>query len=129
MTRADYCLVQIPFSIFLGWISVATIANITILVSRYTKTLGWSASGWGVLLICVAGALGIAMIALKYDFLYCGVIAWALFAIADKQDDSRPVSITALLVGFICLIGSLATLVYVVVKNFQHHKRYSRFEI
>ena len=50
-------LVRIPFSIYLGWITVATIANATSLLDY----LGWS--GWGIapevwaLIMLVAGAL------------------------------------------------------------------------
>ena len=41
-SRADKWLISIPFSLYLGWITVATIANATALLSY----IGWN--GWGV---------------------------------------------------------------------------------
>ena len=37
----EYVFVHLPFSVYLGWISVATIANVTALL----VTLGWNRFG------------------------------------------------------------------------------------
>jgi hypothetical protein len=79
-------LVYIPFSIYLGWISVATIANITILLDY------WHWSGWGVspeiwLVIMLIAGLGLTF-AITYrrgDIAYGLVILWAYIGIAVRN--------------------------------------------
>ena len=89
-------LVTIPFSIYLGWISVATIANASQLL-YYLGWDGWGISGqtWAVLMILVASALGIGM-ALRFNAAaYNLVLVWAFIGIAVKQAGSPVVSTTA----------------------------------
>jgi len=82
-------LVQFPFSLYLGWITVATAAN----VSAVLVWLGWnggplSPAAWTVALIAVAATLGMVMIYRHRDKVYAGVIVWALAGIAVKQSGS-----------------------------------------
>jgi hypothetical protein len=78
-------LARLPFSIYLGWISVATIAN----VSDVLDYLNWSRFGiaeetWMVLLLAVVGALGWAMSTMRRDIAYLAVLLWALAGIGVK---------------------------------------------
>lgn len=78
--------VKLPFSIYLGWISVATIAN----VSQVLFSSGWSAWGipaatWAVIMIAVAGILGLLMQWRENDSPYVLVLVWAFVGIALKQ--------------------------------------------
>jgi len=75
----------IPFGIYLGWISVATVANVTDVL----YTLRWDGFGiageyWSGLMILVATLLGILMINLKREFAFSFVIIWAIIGIAVK---------------------------------------------
>ncbi len=75
-----------PFSLFLGWISVATIANVTIAL----VAAGWQGGAvappvWAALLLAVAASLG-AVIAFRHrDAVFPLVVAWAAVAIAVQQ--------------------------------------------
>ena len=74
---------DIPFGIYLGWISVATIANISVLA----LTSHWSGWGiapeiWTIIMMLAAVALGIAMILTRREIAYPLVIIWALFGIS-----------------------------------------------
>ncbi|MCZ8523206.1 MULTISPECIES: hypothetical protein [Paenibacillus] len=74
--------VQLPFSIYLGWISVASLVNVTIGLSL----LGWDGFGlseetWTVLGILFALLLGLLVGYRFRDPAYALVIAWALAAI------------------------------------------------
>jgi hypothetical protein len=80
-----YWRVQFPFSVYLGWISVATIANVTLALAVW----GWSGFGiaeltWAIVMVAVAALLGLAMIALRRDFAYAAVIIWALVGIGVR---------------------------------------------
>jgi hypothetical protein len=76
---------QLTFSIYLGWITVATVANITSLLYY----LNWNAFGissviWmGIVLLAVFIIAGL-MNFTRRDVAYCGVILWALAGIAVK---------------------------------------------
>ena len=79
-------LVQAPFSLYLGWVSVATIAN----VSSLLVSLGWNGGGlspvtWAVIMIAVAAALSLVMSFRQRDAIFTGVLVWALIGIWVKQ--------------------------------------------
>lgn len=89
-------MVHVPFSIYLGWISVATIAN----AAQLLDYLRWSAWGiapeiWAVILLAVATLLSSAMSFRRGDMAYSLVIAWAFIGIALKQAATPLVSIAA----------------------------------
>ena len=78
--------VHLPFSIYLGWISVAPIANVSALLSKY----GWDAFSlgeelWTAIMILVALLLTLVMIFQRGDTGYSLVIFWALGGILVKQ--------------------------------------------
>jgi translocator protein len=82
----DRWLVYLPFSVYLGWISVAAIANAFI----FLIDLGWdgrplSSPIWGLLLLGVATGLGAWMVLRRGDLSYAAVLAWAFVGIAIKQ--------------------------------------------
>ena len=81
----EHWLVQIPFSIYLGWISVATIANVTTLLVHYGWTGGEHEVLYTQIMIGIAALLGVVMLLRRYDFAYALVIAWALFGIWWKR--------------------------------------------
>ncbi len=100
--------VHIPFRVYLGWISVAAIANATITLDD----AGWSGFGlsgptWGVIMVLAATGLGLAMGLRRRDIAYQLVIVWALIGIAVRLHDTTPVLIAAL-GGAAALSGSLA---------------------
>lgn len=81
-----FWLCDVGFSLYLGWISVATIANISIFLSASPVDFNPpSASGLAVMMICIAAGLACIMIATRADAVYAAVVSWATFAIAAKQ--------------------------------------------
>ena len=78
--------VDVPFGVYLGWISVATIANIT----DYLYDIGWSGFGiapqmWAVIMLAVASLVGLGMALTRRDAGYLFVFVWAFAGIAVKQ--------------------------------------------
>ena len=75
-------LLQLPFSIYLGWITVATIANVTALLVN----IGWNRFGasqelWTVVVLIVAALITVAVLLTRNDLFYALVILWAFFGI------------------------------------------------
>lgn len=109
----------IPISVYLGWISIATIANIAVyLVSIQWNGFGLSEAFWAVSLIVVGILLGFIFMLVHEDIYYALVIDWALLGIFLKRisEDVRVQSVifTAIL-GMIIL--TLNVLMIVLRKN------------
>jgi len=94
--RAQRWLVNVPFSIYLGWISVATIANVTQML-WYVGWNGWGIAPemWAMLMLLVVAALSTAMAVGRADAAFLLVIIWAVVGIAIKQKAAPVVSITS----------------------------------
>ena len=101
--------VHLPFSVYLGWISVAPIANVSALLVK----IGWGGFGiseetWTVVMILVALLLTLIMIFQRGDTGYSLVIVWALSGILAKQMSVQMISTTAGL----CMAIILGALVF-----------------
>lgn len=104
--------VQIPFSIYLGWISVATIANATqVLYFLNWDSFGLSGEIWAVIILIVATLLGFAMLLRERDWAYALVLVWAFAGIAIAQADVALVANTAWALAVLIALMSLFTLI------------------
>lgn len=107
----DRWFVAIPFSVYLGWISVASISNTaTLLRSSGWDGLGLSQDVWGIICIVLAVALACFFRFRFHDRAYAVTIAWGLAGISmhnfRDQDDitSGSVAIAALLGSIVCVL-------------------------
>ncbi len=104
--------VQLPFSVYLGWITVASIANIAAaLVSVGWGGFGLSAEIWAIVAILVALIVTLAVIVTRRDVAYSLVIVWALAGIAAKQSMYANIVTTAGIGTAIILIALAVTLI------------------
>jgi hypothetical protein len=114
-TRA---LVRIPFSLYLAWICVATLANASALQTAWDgNELLLSHVNWTLLKIALAGAVGATVCVLRCDAVFVLVIAWAAYGIASKQAAVAEVHGAALAVSALCLLMAIFTLVRVVMRR------------
>ena len=85
-SRAERLCVDLPFSIYMGWISVATVVTASVvLFDNGFAVADDTAILWAVGLVCVAAVLAFAQRFLRRDTAYGMVIAWALYGVAVKQ--------------------------------------------
>jgi hypothetical protein len=96
--------VDIPFSVYLGWITVATVANVT----SYLYSINWSGFGipaqaWAAIMIAVASLLGLLMALTRRDSGYIFVLAWSFAGIALKQAEFALVAYSAWLAVLVAL--------------------------
>jgi translocator protein len=88
--------VQVPFSVYLGWVTIATIANIAVtLVSVNWDGLGISLETWAVLVLAVAVIIDLIVIVTRRDIAYSLVFIWALVGIAVNQAANATILLTA----------------------------------
>lgn len=86
LTGRNGLLLYVPFVVYLGWISVATIANTTALLVHYNwDGFGIDAVMWSCIMISIAALLGAYFSIFRRDFFYTLVIAWALYGISVSQ--------------------------------------------
>lgn len=79
-------LVRLPFSLYFGWISVATIANITVfLVSLGWRGIGFSEVFWTVLILLVGTVIGSLRMLIDKNIPYGLVFLWAYTAILARH--------------------------------------------
>lgn len=95
LTNIDAWLVRLPFSIYLGWISVATIANVS-QVLYYFNWGGWGIAPqtWAAIMLVVAALLGLAMRWRENDIAYGLVLVWAFIGIARNTLTTAPLVVT-----------------------------------
>ncbi len=112
--RAERVLARGTFSVYLGWITVATVANVSIWLMDLgfvTSFLLLPAVAWAVVALVVATLLGVQVLRRYRDAAYAGVLVWAFIGIVLMQSDTALVAATA-------IVGILA-LVYVAALTFR----------
>jgi len=103
-----WCL-YIPFSVYLGWVTVASVANVTSVLD-YVGWSGWglSETAWAVIMLLVAAGIGVLMGLRRRDAAFLLVLVWAFVGIALKHAGTPGVAITA----WIAALISAAMVVY-----------------
>lgn len=112
ISTAEAWLIHIPFSVYLGWISVATVAN----ASDVLYYLGWNGQPlppqiWAALIVVVVSALTVYLLRERRDVAYSLVIVWAFVGIFVKQMDTPIVSWVALIAAVV--LGAICSRVFV----------------
>lgn len=117
LSNKEKTFVKLPFSIYLGWITIATIANITVyLVSINWSGLNLSESLWTVIVIIIGFIIGASYTILNKDFAYGLVIVWAYIGIFIKHLSSSGFNSKypqIMATTLIAIIGLIISLVYV----------------
>ncbi len=95
----------LPFSLYTSWITVATIANASIL----QNAMGWdeiliSPVSWALLKLGLAGAIAATVVLRKGDALFVLVVAWACYGISVAQAPTPAVAGAATLLAIITLL-------------------------
>ncbi len=119
---AQKCWLDLPFSLYFGWISIATIANVTALL----VDLGWNGAGisaplWTVIMICIGTLLNIYMIIGKKNIAFGLVGIWAFYGILLKRQHANDDS-THLII--FCAQISITFLVFaILIQVLKHWKK------
>lgn len=100
---------RLPISVNMGWISVATIANISYVLTYYNWS-GWGLSNelWAVIMLTVATALALHIRFHHSDIPFATVFVWAFFGIAIKHGlDEMLVTTASLFLSGVIVTGIL----------------------
>lgn len=114
VSAAETWLVRVPFSIYLGWITVATVANVTSVLD-YFNWGGWGVSPeiWTAIMLGAATLIGSLMSLTRGDIAYMLVLIWAFVGIAIKHAGTPLVAIAAwVAVGLVAIMTVVGFLVH-----------------
>jgi hypothetical protein len=102
----DRWFIDVPISIYLGWIAVATVVNVaSALYSINWSGWGLSSLGWTVVMLIVTTAIALLVLRTRQDNAYTLVMIWAFVAIAIRQSGSIPIVATALSMALLLAIA------------------------
>lgn len=114
---AEKFMVHLPMSIYLGWISIATIANVTALLVHYDwNRFGASEQFWAIVVISIGIVLGLLMAFNRKDIFHALVVDWAVLGILLKRlatDSGSNQGVIIIAIVGLCLL-TLAILVQMV---------------
>jgi benzodiazapine receptor len=103
--------VHLPFSVYLGWITVASIADVAAtLVSYNWNGFGISPSTWAILVVAVALVITMLMLATRKDVAYALVIIWALVGIGVNHNGNQTVVMLIEVASALVAVALVATL-------------------
>lgn len=116
---ASKLFTQFPLSIYLGWISIATIANTAVFLS----SINWNGAGFGFsditwtrIMIAVTVFITLIVVLLRRNVFFGLVIIWALYGIIKKlqtvdaatyNEIIQTAWIAIAVVGVVCVIQSI----------------------
>ncbi|MGB8698064.1 MAG: hypothetical protein WCD18_01485 [Thermosynechococcaceae cyanobacterium] len=108
VSRQERWFIQIPISIYLGWITVATVVNVAIAL----YSLNWN--GWGIspplwtaIMILVSAAIAACVTLQRHDTAYAMVLVWAFVAIAIRQIQMPLIATTAIAMAIAMVLLNL----------------------
>jgi cell division protein FtsW (lipid II flippase) len=86
LTGRQRWFVRVPFSVYFGWATVATIANIVVLLVYWKwDGFGVAASTWAVIIVLVGMVIGTLTMLRNRDVAYGLVLIWAFTGILLRQ--------------------------------------------
>ncbi|MGC4035501.1 MAG: hypothetical protein QM764_06030 [Chitinophagaceae bacterium] len=117
---ASKVFTQFPLSIYLGWISIATIANTAVyLTSANWDGFGYSAIIWTRIMIGAAVLITLLVVLLWYNVFFGLVVIWALYGIIRKLQMTNAITyadiiqtawISIAIVSIVCIIQFIKNL-------------------
>lgn len=110
--------IHLPFQIYLGWITVATIANISALL----VDMDWNGEPltpvfWTVLMIGIGTVLGIWMLFTPKDIAYNLVLMWAFYGIYYKRSHVEPVYNAIVISTLVAIAVLLILSIYIFIRQ------------
>ena len=127
LTLRERLFVRLPFSVYFGWITVASIANAAVLLVR----LGWDGFGlpqtfWTAVILAVGAGIGCLTVIRMRDAAYGLVFLWAYAGILRKHlpggifAGAYPAVVWTV---SICLAALLFPVVWVLAEDFLRARR------
>jgi hypothetical protein len=110
--------VHLPFSVYLGWITIASIADVAVTLTAYNwDGFGISPETWAIIVVAVALVVTLLMLGIRKDIAYALVIIWALIGIGVNQSSNPNVVLLTEVSSIIVAVVVLAVIIVTLVKR------------
>ena len=124
VSMKDKLFIHVPISVYIGWITVATIANVTAVL----VTIGWDGFGiseeiWTMLVLIIATIITILIITTRKDYAYSAVIIWALIGIYLKRIADDPIYGVQTQIAYTAAIAIVVILIIAAVSAFVQYSK------
>ena len=121
LSPREKLLIRLPFSVYFGWITVATIANATALL----VSLGWNGfvipeSVWAIIILAVGALIGTATLLRFSNIAYGLVLVWAYTGILIKHTTASGFGGQypgVIFTASICMALFALTIIYTLIKK------------
>jgi hypothetical protein len=119
LSLTDTLCLRLPFGVYFGWITVATIANITV----YLVSLGWNGFGipeaaWTVIVLLLGAGIGTVRMLKDRDYFYGAALAWAYAGIWLKHASPGgfagryPIVIATAIACIVVFLGTMGSIAF-----------------
>lgn len=126
LTKRDYVFIRLPFSVYFGWITIATIANITaFLVDKNIAFLQDNQVFWTVAVLIIGLLIITTTILRNRDIAYGLATLWAYYGILNKHQatDGWDGAYPPIILAVVICLGLLAIVcIYELVLYFKRKK-------
>lgn len=115
---------QFPLSIYFGWITIATVANI----SSWLVSLNWDGGpitpiNWTIILIGFITLLTVFIVVVRRNIYFGLVVLWALYGIIIKRNEVDPVQYEAVIMAAWAAIVMIV--IALAIRLFRKYQPYS----
>ena len=115
---------QLPFTVYFGWISIATIANVTaVLVGYEWRGFGISEEFWTMIILAIGILVALSQVYYFKQIAYVLVILWGYFGIYGKHtsllgfENQYPNIVTLLIIAMVVMLLAGLRLSYFSLKK------------
>ncbi len=124
VSMKEKLFVHVPISVYIGWITVATIANVTAVL----VTIGWDGFGiseeiWTMMVIIVAAVITFLILVTRKDYAYGAVIIWALIGIYLKRMADDPIYGVQTQIAYTATIAIVVILIIIAISSFIQYSK------
>lgn len=108
VSKTEYLTTRLAFSIYLGWITAATILNITVVLLNFGVTGGGAAPVLGASVVLAALSIALTILMRRSDLAYALVLVWAFIGIAVAEQGVTPLVVGVSLLSAAVLATAIA---------------------
>lgn len=121
LSRKEFFFLRLPFSVYFGWITVATIANVTaFLVSANWNGWGVAEATWTIIILIVGAAIGITRALYDKSVPYLLVFVWAYTGILIKHLSAQGFFASypgIIITAALCIASFLAAITFLFIRK------------
>lgn len=132
LNLTEKLFIRLPFRVYFGWITIATIANVTVwLVSINWNGFGISEVIWTIIVLLVGIVIGILTLLINMDIPYGIVIIWAYVGILVKHISKNGFGgqYPAIIITVaICIALCLISIVYSLISTKNQRRKYIKIK-